>query len=206
MLLYFTGSFVLAFGVILMAKGDLGTTPVNSIAFVLSRILSVNIGIMSALIFSGYVLLQLAILRRDFRPVDIFQVAVSVLYGSLLSLFDSILSFPAPEFYPLRLLLVLVGVVIIGFGIFLYLRAAMVPQPPEGLILAIEKKTDLKLHNIKIISDSTLVVVSVVISLIAGGGIAGIREGTLIAMLGIGKALGFFTEQLGEKVDRLFRL
>jgi len=200
------GNFVLAFGVAMAVKADLGITPVNSIAFVLSKIFPVDHGLLTGVIYVGYVLIQLAILRREFRLYNLLQAGVGLLFGWFVFICNHILVFPTPEFYPLRLLFLLAGVIIIGLGIMLYLRADLLPQPAEGLILAIEKKTGWKLHNIKIAFDSSVVVTAAAISLIAIKRIIGIREGTLIAMLGIGKCMGFFTKHLGGKIDALFRL
>jgi uncharacterized membrane protein YczE len=100
----------------------------------------------------------------------------------------------------------LASVVIIALGILLYLRADLLPQPAEGLILAIQKKTKWKLHNIKILFDFTVVAIAAALSLVALQRITGIREGTLMAMLGVGKVMGFLAAPLGKKIDTLFRL
>ena len=200
------GNFILAFGVAVAVKADLGITPVNSIAFVLSRIFSIDHGFLTGIIYAGYVLIQLAILRREFKIYNLLQAGVALLFGWFVFLCNHILAFPVPEFYLLRLLFLLLGIITIGLGIMLYLRANLLPQPAEGLILAIEKKTGWKLHNIKIAFDSSVVVTAAAISLIFTGRIIGIREGTLVSMIGIGKCMGFFTKHLGGKIDALFRL
>ena len=187
-------------------KADLGITPVNSIAFVLSKVLSADHGLMTGVIYAGYVLIQLAILRREFRLYNLLQAGLGLLFGWFVFLCNHILAFQVPDVYPVRLIFLLSGVIIIGLGIMLYLRAAILPQPAEGLILAIQKKTGWKLHNIKVAFDSSVVVIAAAISFIAIKKIIGIREGTLISMIGIGKCLGFFTKYLGEKIDTLFRL
>jgi len=200
------GNFVLAFGVAMAVKADLGITPVNSIAFVLSKVLSVDHGLMTGVIYASYVLLQLLLLRRDFRINNLLQAGAAIMFGWFVFLCNHILAFPVPEFYPVRLLFLLGGVIIIGLGIMLYLRANILPQPAEGLILAIQKKTGWKLHNIKVAFDSSVVVIAAAISFIAIRKIVGIREGTLISMIGIGKCLGFSTKYLGAQIDALFRL
>jgi uncharacterized protein len=200
------GNFVLALGVAMAVKADLGITPVNSIAFVLSKVLSVDHGLMTGVIYAGYVLIQLAILRRDFRINNLLQAGAALMFGWFVFLCNHILAFPVPELYPVRFLFLLAGVGIIGLGIMLYLRADLLPQPAEGLILAIEKKTGWKLHNIKVAFDSSVVVIAAAISFIIIKRIVGIREGTLISMIGIGKCLGFFTKRLGGKIDALFGL
>jgi len=206
LLLYFLGNFVLAFGVAVAVKADLGITPVNSIAFVASRIFSIDHGLMTAMVYCGYVLIQFAILRKEFHPSGFLQIGVAMLFGLFVSLCNRILSFPAPAAYWVRLLLMLASVVIIALGILLYLRANLLPQPAEGLMLAIQKKTGWKLHNIKIIFDFTVVAAAAALSLITIHKIIGIREGTLIAMLGVGKAMGFLSVPLGTKIDALFGL
>ncbi|MDR1837649.1 MAG: DUF6198 family protein [Treponema sp.] len=206
LLLYLLGNFVLALGVAVAVKSDLGITPVNSIAYAASKIFSVDHGLMTALVYCGYVLIQLAILRKEFRFYGFLQIGVAMLFGLFVSLCNRILSFHVPEAYWTRLLLMLVSVVIIALGILLYLRADLLPQPAEGLMLAIQKKTGWKLHNIKIIFDFTVVAAAAALSLFTVHRITGIREGTLIAMLGVGKVMGLLSGPLGKKIDALFRL
>jgi uncharacterized protein len=200
------GNFVLAFGVAMAVKADLGITPVNSIAFVLSKVFSLDHGLMTGVIYASYVLIQLAILRKEFRINNLLQAGAAIIFGWFVFLCNHILAFPTPELYPIRLLFLLAGIGIIGLGIMLYLRAEFIPQPAEGLILAIQKKTGWKLHNIKVAFDSSVVVIAAIISFITINKIVGIREGTLISMIGIGKCLGFFTKYLGGKIDALFGL
>jgi uncharacterized membrane protein YczE len=205
--LCFLGNFTLALGVAVAVKADMGITPVNSIAFVLSRIFSLDHGFMTGVIYAFYVLLQLLLLRSEFRINNLLQAGAALVFGWFVFLCNRALAFfRVPEFYPARLLCLLSGVCIIGLGIMLYLRANILPQPAEGLILAIQKKTGWKLHNIKVVFDSSVVIIAAVISFVSIRKIIGIREGTLISMIGIGKCMGFFTKRLGGKIDALFRL
>jgi len=174
-------------------KSDLGITPVNSIAFVASRIFAIDHGLMTACVYGGYVLIQLAILRKEFHPINFLQIAVAMLFGLFVSITNRLLSFPTPEAYWLRIALMLASVVIIALGILLYLRANLLPQPAEGLVLAIQKKTRWKLHNVKLFFDCVVVAIAAALGLITVHQVVGIREGTLIAMLGVGKVMGFLS-------------
>jgi uncharacterized membrane protein YczE len=187
-------------------KSDLGITPVNSIAFAASRIFYIDHGLMTAMVYCGYVLIQLVILRKEFHPSGFLQITVAMLFGLFVSLCNRILSFPVSEVYWVRILLMFASVIIIAIGILLYLRANLLPQPAEGLMLAIQKKTGWKLHNIKIFFDFIVVASAAVLSLVTVQRIIGIREGTLIAMLGVGKVMGFLSGPLGKKIGALFRL
>ena len=206
LLLYLLGNFVLAFGVAVAVKSDLGITPVNSIAFVASRVFSVDHGLMTACVYGGYVLIQLAILRKEFHPSGFLQITVAMLFGLFVSLCNRVLSFPTPEAYGARILLMAASVVIIALGILLYLRANLLPQPAEGLVLAIQKKTRWKLHNVKLFFDFIVVAVAAALCLVTVRTVIGIREGTLIAMLGVGKVMGFLSGPLGPRIDALFGL
>jgi len=188
--LYLLGNFVLALGVAVAVKSDLGITPVNSIAFVASRIFSVDHGLMTACVYGGYVLIQFAILRKEFHPVNFLQIAVALLFGLFVSVCNRLLSFPTPEAYWARIALMLASVVVIALGILLYLRADLLPQPAEGLLLAIQKKSRWKLHNVKLFFDCAVVAIAAALGLAAVRHVVGIREGTLIAMLGVGRVMG----------------
>ena len=196
---------MLAFGVALAAKSNLGTTAINSVAYVPSRIFSIDHGLMTAIIYCVYVLLQIAILRKEFSPFSFLQIGVALLFGWFVSLNNRMLHPFSTGQYLIQILLMLGSVVIIGFGIFLYLKADLIPQPADGLLLAIQKKTGWKLHNAKICLDCAMVAAAAAVSLIAARRIIGIREGTLIAMVGVGKAFGFFSARLGPKFDRLLK-
>jgi len=205
-LLFLVGNFVLAMGVSMAVKSDLGITPVNSIAYVSSRIFYIDHGLMTAIVYCGYVLFQFIILGKEFRLYSFLQMGVAILFGGFVSLTNRIFSFPAPEAYWIRFLLMLASIVVLALGILLYLRANLMPQPADGLLLAVQKKTGWKLGNSKVILDIIILAVALTLSLIAAGKIIGIREGTLLAILGVGKTIGFISGWLGPKIDALFKL
>ena len=161
---------------------------------------------MTAIVYCSYVLFQLIILGKEFRLYSFLQMGVAILFGGFVSLTNRIFSFPAPEAYWIRFLLMLASIVVLALGILLYLRANLMPQPADGLLLAVQKKTGWKLQNSKIILDFFITAVALTVSLIAAGRIIGLREGTLLAMLGVGKTMGLISGWLGPKIDALFKL
>ena len=201
-LLYLLGNYVISFGLILIAKANIGITPVNSIPFTISKILSRDLGLMTTITYLFLILTQFIILGKKFHPINLLQIVFSSMYGSFISLNTRILFFFTPQTYWLQLLIVAVSVVICSFGIFLYLKANLIPLPPDGLNLAIEKKTGWKLHNIKMLTDTIFVATAIIVSLCAAGKIIGIREGTVL-MLASGKIMGLFSKHLGSKIDKL---
>lgn len=189
-LVYLLGNFLVALGVIVSVKSRLGISPVQSIPFVCSRIFEIDQGLMTTFVYSGYILLQIILLRRAFPVSGFLQILISIIFGYFVFLCSRLLSFPDPASYPLRLLLLLTSVLLIAFGLFFYLAARLIPQPSEGLILAIEKLSGWGIPNIKIAQDCAMVAAAVLISFVFTGSVMGVREGTLVSMLGVGRVLG----------------
>jgi uncharacterized membrane protein YczE len=70
--------------------------------------------------------------------------------------------------------------------------ADLMPMPAEGVMLAITQLTGISFHKVKMIFDTTVVVISVAVGLIFAGRILGVREGTVLSALFVGKLVGVF--------------
>ena len=80
-LLLILGLFFLALGVALSTKSGLGVSPSAGVAYVLSMLLPLSMGTCTTLLNILYLLIQLAILRREFKPTRLLQLAVVFLFG-----------------------------------------------------------------------------------------------------------------------------
>jgi len=87
------------------------------------------------------------------------------------------------------------------------LTADIVPNAPEGLMLAIKKITNFKFSNIKTIFDSTCVLFSSLIALIMLESFnqSGIGIGTFLTALLVGKVLGYFMTKLKQPVLKFMK-
>ena len=191
---YITGLFLIALGVSFSVKSNLGVSPVNSIPYVISLAFGIDQGHMTILVFCVFILLQAILLRREFRPINLLQVLCAFLFGYFVTLSNYIVAFEAPGFYPLRLTLLLLSIVLIAMGILLYLSAKLIPQPAEGLCLAIEKKTCWKYHKVKMTFDCSVVAIASSLSFFFNGELGGVREGTVIAMFGVAWMIGILSK------------
>jgi uncharacterized membrane protein YczE len=194
----------MAIGVAFSIKSNLGVSPVNSIPYVLSLVTKINQGLLTTIIFSIYVLLQIIILRRQFKPIQLLQIVFSGIFGYFVSFANFMLQgIESPSNYILKLVFLGVSIFVVAVGILLYLTANIMPQPPEGLMLAICKKTGIQFHKMKITFDSTVVVIAAAISFIAFGKLNGVREGTIISAILIGKILGALTKRWESTIVEL---
>jgi uncharacterized membrane protein YczE len=195
---YCLGLFFLAVGVTFSIKSNLGISPVNSIGYVLSLVLGINQGKVITGVFILYVLLQV-LLRKSFKPAYLLQIVFSTVFGYFVSFSNSILSFPSASNYPLQLVYLAISIVLVAVGVTLYLGADLMPMPAEGVMLAITDLTGISFHKVKMMFDTSVVIVSVIISLLFLGRIAGVREGTLLSAVLIGKLVGVFNSILAKK-------
>lgn len=196
LMMYCTGLLLLAFGVTFSIKSNLGVSPVNSIPYVLSILTGVEQGLLTSIIFCCYIILQIFILRKKFKPIQFLQIIFSMIFGYFVMFSNGLWSFLPPETYMNRILLLTVSIIVIALGLLLYLTANIVPQPAEGLILAISDKTNIPFPKVKVLFDSTVVTIAALLSFGIAGELLGIREGTVIAALAIGKVLGILSKPL----------
>ena len=99
----------------------------------------------------------------------------------------SIAFIPTPEFYISKFLMLVSGVLFVGFGSGLYLIANLGPGPRDGLMTGLQRKTKLPIAAVRAFIEITVATVGWYL-----GGTLG--EGTLLFAFGIGPAvaLGLF--------------
>ena len=201
--IYLLGLFVMALGVSISKASDLGVSPVNSIPSVVSEITGVDMGVCTTLVFIGFIFVQLLILRREFKPVAFVQVLCSVIFGGFVSVTGFLcgLFLPPCENYAMRIVYVLVSIVFVALGILLYLEANVLSLPGEGVMQALSKKTGIALSTAKMIFDWGVVIISAILSLVCMGALVGVREGTVLAAIGVGLCLTLLGKLLRKRVQ-----
>ncbi len=200
---YILGLFILALGVSVSIKSDLGISPVNSLPYVLSHIVNIEMGYLTMGVFIAFIGLQVMILRREFKIINTLQIICSIAFGYFVNLSNFLLSgFTAPDHFVLRLVIAVSSAALCGLGIFLYVESRVMPLPAEGLTKAISDKTGKPFSKVKVMFDLTMVVTSLAFSLIFLGRIQGIGIGTIISAFFIGKFVGVFSGILKKAVRR----
>ena len=190
LIVYILGLFILALGVSFAIKSRLGISPINSIPYVISQVTGTDMGVMVAIVFCVFILFQVILLRRKFKVKELLQIACAFSFGYFITLGNRLLFFSSPESYIAQVFLMLISVLLIAVGIMMYLAAELIPQPAEGLCLVIQKISGWPYSRVKLVFDCVLVVTAVLVSLLGTGRVEGVREGTLIAMFGVGPVIG----------------
>ena len=95
--------------------------------------------------------------------------------------------------------MLIIGCLIMGFGIFLQLEAKSVYNPAEGIVAVITENTEYPFGTVKTFFDSTLVILSILLGLLIAGQIIGIRERAIISTLIIGPFTATFQKMFNRE-------
>lgn len=206
-ILFIISLFFSAFGVALTKRGGLGVSPISSVANVLSlKFTSLSMGTWLIIWNCALIAGQTIILRRKFQPVQLLQVPLSFLFGYFTDLGLTIVSPIPSQTYAARLVLVVSGVIVLGFGISLAVIANVVMNAGEAFVKALADSVKMSFGNVKIAFDISCVLLSVIMSLMFFDfSVVGTREGTLISAVCTGMTVKWFTKRISVPVNRLLR-
>ncbi len=203
--LFIISLFISAMGVAITKKGELGVSPISSVANVMSEKFT-DLSLGNWLIIWNCVLIigQIVILRRHFQWIQLIQVPLSFLFGWFTDIGMWIFSFLKPSNYMFQLLLVLGGTVVLGFGIALSVIANVVMNSGEAFVKAISDTIHKEFGNVKVVFDISCVIAAVILSLIFFSmQIVGTREGTVISALLTGFVVKFWNKLTRQPVEKL---
>lgn len=207
-LCYFAGLLLIAFGVNISKTGGLGISPVSATPFAIETIWGVELGRATIGIYIVLVLIQIALLRRKFRPIQLLQILITFAFGFFITFTSRkyfLLSWlPTPGNYAAALSYTLFSAVIIGIGVSLYLIPKWIPLPAEGLAVAMTQMSGkaLSIHDAKNFVDISLVLIAAALSLAMTGELVAVREGTVIVAVLVGRVVGIGNRIYKERIVR----
>ena len=173
-IIFLVGLFINSFGVSFITKADLGTSPISSIPYVLSLNFPFTLGEFT-IFFS-----------LNFKLEHFLQIPVSIIFGYFIDLTTFMLGAMNPEVYPVKLISLLIGCVILGFGVYMEVLADVVMLPGESFVRAIVLTWKTNFGNTKVAFDASMTIIAGVLSLFFFHKLQGVREGTIIAALLVG--------------------
>ena len=195
-LIFLVGLFVNSLGVSLITKANLGTSPISSIPYVLSLNFPFTLGNFTIFFSIFLIVLQLIILRKNFKLEHILQIPASIIFGYFIDLTMILFSWVNPEAYIMKIVYLLIGCLILGVGVYMEVLADVVMLPGESFVRAIVLTWKTNFGTTKICFDVSMSVIAAVLSFVFAGRLAGVREGTVIAAL----LVGFIARLIGKKL------
>ena len=202
--MYFIGLFIMTIGIALSVKSNLGVSPVSSIPYTITCVWGIEMGKATILFHIVLVLIQILLLRKKFKPVQLLQILVGVVFGYFTTFCNYMVSYlPTPHNLAIRIVMVLASTVFVAFGIFFYLPADLIPLAGEGCMQAVSTVTNIEFSRVKIGFDCTMVVVSAVTCLVMLHSLGSVGAGTIIAAILVGTLVGIINRAFGSQRDAL---
>lgn len=202
---FILGVAINSFGVAFITKAALGTSPVSSVPYVLDLAFEPTLGEFTFVLNSLYVLLQIVLLRRDFKPVQLLQLLVNVVFSALIDVSMVFLTRLDPTTLPAQIVSLLIGCAILSLGISIEVAPNVITVPGEGLVRTISSVTEKPFGTCKVAFDVTLVCLAVLLSFLFFGGLRGLGAGTVVSALLVGRLCNIYNLHI-PLIARIARL
>lgn len=204
----FSGSILMtALGIDLITVASLGTSPISSVPLVISLYTPWTFGQLTFVLNMAFIALQIVLLRRQFRPAELLQVAVNFVFSAAIDFFMHAMAGLQGLSWPLALALLIAGCATLAFGICIEVASQVLMVPGDGAVKAIAQVGKWRMGSTKVAFDSTMVTLAVILSFLYGGlgTLTGLGIGTLISAMLVGRFVNFFNRHVFF-IERLARL
>lgn len=186
------GIIIMALGVALTTKANLGTTPISAIPYVASLGFTPSIGFFTAVLNIGLVFAQILILRKKFPKMQYLQIPVSCMFALFIDVWMHFLPDITVLSYGAKLGILCLATVVLALGVFLEVSADVVLMAGEGAVkmLALISRKDFGM--LKTGFDVSMVALGALLSLLLFHELRGIGEGTIISAIFVGVFVKLF--------------
>ena len=132
MFMYITGLFVMTIGIAISVKSNLGVSPVSSIPYTMTCIWGIEMGKATILFHCFLVLLQVVLLRKNYKFKNISQIVVGIMFGYFTTFCNwGVSFFPDSQNIIIRMCMLIISTLLLALGIFLYMPPEIMPLAGE---------------------------------------------------------------------------
>lgn len=193
--LFISGLIVMALGIALVIKVDIGVAPGSVIPYSVSKLVPLTVGMCSSMFHVFCMLMQLLIIRRPTLKL-LLQLPIVYAFGLLLDFFLSLMTFGVPDMQ-YRVILMLVGLPVFSLGIRIIVGAGLIILPTDGLAQTIGDKMGWPMSKAKLVFDIIVTIIGILLMLIfTGNAFLSVNIGTIVCAIGTGPFIGLFTKLL----------
>lgn len=218
---YILGLLLLATGLTLNTKTDLGTSAIISVPFSISQIWDLNFANTTYAAYIVFVAIQVVICRITAKKYDkaqnrvrLLQAVLQLPFSLLFTRVMNLISVTVPvlrEGFPDsflgsfagRVTVLLIAVALAGTGTAMSLNMRLVPNPGDGIVRALAEVTGRTVGFTKNCFDLLCVCISLTLGATLAGGIVGVGLGTVTAVLGTGRVVALFNRLFSDRICAL---
>ena len=176
-----------SFGVAMITRAALGTSPISSVAYVASLHTPVTMGSFLLLFNVLLIIGQCLMLGREgirAHKVELLvQLPVSLAFGVMVDVGMALFALISTESYVLQVVQMLLGCGVMAFGIALQVIADVTMNSAEYFVRIASRRFGKEFSTVKMSFDVTLVSIAILLSLLLSGSLEGVREGTIAVAL-----------------------
>lgn len=199
------GIIFISFGIAIITKADLGTSPISAVPYSLSLIWTFfTLGNWTILFNLFLIVMEILILKGNVNKAEILvQFVLTFLFGYCIDLAMLLLTALAPQLYIMKVLTLLIGCVVLAFGAYLQVIANVAMLPGDAYVRALITLFKKEFGTVRVISDISMTLTAAALCLIFLHNLDGVREGTVIAALIVGNIVRVFCHKLQRLTDFL---
>lgn len=190
---------ILALGLTLNTKSNLGVSPIISVAYLFSEKSGITFGDVTFVYYCLFVAVEW-ILERDWKAL--LQIPFSIVFTRFMNLFADVLTFTCTG-YVSRFLVLLLAIVCTGIGAALTVNMKIVPNPGDGIVKTVADRAGKEMGITKNIFDACCIAVTLILGFLFRMPFCGIGIGTVCAMLGVGRVISFINKHFSKSMNEL---
>lgn len=188
---YLLGMVLLALGLTLNTKTGLGASAIVPVPFTVSQATGWDFGNLTLVVYCLFVAAQFVIKGKNRRWTDLLQIPLSIVFTRFLNIFAAAIPYQSGNL-PADIALLVVAIIFTGIGAAVTVAIQLIPNPGDGIVGTIAAVTGKELGFCKNCFDLGCVSLSLIIGLCFGDPLLGVGLGTLISMVGVGRAIAGF--------------
>lgn len=194
---------IVGIGASLALKAAVGVGAWDALSQSISGVISIKVGTISMVMNVSCVLIQLLLLKKEFKIIHSAQIVVAVLLGSVVNfMLYNVFAMITINNYFINIILLLIGVLLCAIGVSLIMALDFISFPLEALCMVISKRFNMKFGSLRQFVDIISIVIALALAFIFKQSIT-VREGTVIAMVIYGPLLDLFMKIIIPRLESL---
>lgn len=193
-MIYILGIQLLAIGIILNTRTQLGVAAFSSVFYALSKIFDLSLGQASMILYVFLILFQVILYKKMTRLI-LLEIPFSIVFSFITDFYDGLIGFQGLSAVQ-TILLLAAAQIANSLGVYLTVRCQIAVSPVEGMVSAISDVFQLKFSKVKNGFDLSMILVTVVMCILLHCPVYGIGIGTVISAVAVGRLISIWEKYL----------
>lgn len=198
-IIYILSINILALGIILNTRTDLGVAAFTSLFYAFSKVNNISLGTASIILYLILIIVQICLVRK--LTITIFlEIPFSLIFGYITDFYDSLIKIRCSNLLSAYLLL-LIAIIFVSLGVYFSVSCNLIATPVESTVKTISQIYNLKFSLVKNVFDITMIIMMLLLCLVLQIPVYGIGMGTVLSALLVGRFISGYQYLFDEKIQ-----